>query len=57
MPTIITTVRIMMMLRDEEKVSSVMKPYCIVGLGFSGVVTLKTKSRNMWGEIPVLEGM
>lgn len=44
-------------MRNEVKISMVMKPYCIIGLGFSDVVTLKTKSRNLWGEISVLEGI
>lgn len=34
-----------------------MKLYCIIGLGFQDVVTLKTKSRNLWGEISVLKGI
>lgn len=43
MPTTITIIRIMLMLKGEAKVSTVMKPYCVIGLGFKDVVTLKTK--------------
>lgn len=44
--------RIMRRRRDEAKVSRDMKPYCITGLGFLDIVSLKTKPRNVWGEVP-----